>query len=989
MIVLLLFFCSGATALVYEVAWSKYLSLVLGSSVQAQTVVLAAYMGGLALGNRLFGRHADRWSKPLVAYGYLEVAIGLYAFFFDNLHAGADRLFIAVGTGRLEHNTFLLLVKAALGALLLLGPTILMGGTLPVLAAWLQRRFPDAGRWSARFYSVNSLGAVLGAGLAGFVLIRHIGMVSTLQLTALVNVLIGFTAVGLGRFQMLESTTTETPTAVAPSNTTTTLTTPPSTVTTASPSVLRAACILVALTGGVSMGLEVLASRSLVLLVGASLQAFAIVLIAFILGIGLGSAVVASPRFRRLPWAGTTIVLLLLAAAWVGTLVTASESWVTLYRYMKSGLARSEVGFWYHQILTGGLSLVVLGFPAALIGAVLPVSMRALSEGTTELGRHVGRLLTWNTLGAVAGSLLTGFVFMPWLGLRSAFYVHVTLLCAAAALLAWTQQRRLVSAGAIALAALLLFGGQQTDEGWRYAMSCGIFRFRETRVDPNLLAQRRREVKLLFYEDAADATVSVEQELTIREGQTNVVLRVNGKPDASTSVDMATQILCAHVPLVVRPDAKEVFVLGLGSGVTAAAALRYPIEQLVVAENCAPVLSAADCFAHWNGGVTTNSRVRLVLDDGRTVLKLSPRKYDVIINEPSNPWMVGVGSVFSREYYELCASRVKDDGLVVQWFHFYETSDPIVLLVLRTFTSVFPYTEVWDVNVGDIILVGSRRPWATGPEAFRKAFTYPAVKEQLNSLGYTSPELLWARQWASQRTAFAIGGNGPIQSDRYPILEYDAPRAFFIGASATALARYDERTWQTPLAPPQKHDVLSRFGTNDLHSAFRGSPTGNPELAALIGFRLGETKTLPTSVRDMPTIFDPNPWGATERTPLPQDAEGEHHMLFAAEGIIRNNGPDWRDGVDQIVAILKRQANRSAGSPSIASPAHYAGVAAAACLQHGDVTAAGLALQAGLALDPSSAGLAYLARLVVRESAGNPEEAQHPSAAPDAAGSRP
>ena len=966
MIVIFLFFCSGATALVYEVAWSKYLSLVLGSSVQAQTVVLAAYMGGLALGNRWFGRHADRWSKPLVAYGYLEVAIGLYAFFFDNLHAGADRLFIALGTGRLEHNAFLLVVKAALGALLLLGPTLLMGGTLPVLAAWLQRRFPDAGRWSARFYSINSLGAVLGAGLAGFVLIRQLGMVSTLQLTALVNVLVGFTAVGLGRFQKPQPTATLAPSTAAPA------TVAPSTVTPASPGVLRAACALVALTGGVSMGLEVLASRSLVLLVGASLQAFAIVLIAFILGIGLGSAVVASPRFRRLPWAGTAILLLLLAAAWVGTLVTASEHWVTLYRYLKSGLARSEIGFWYHQILTGGLSLVVLGFPAALIGAVVPVSMRALSEGTSELGRHVGRLLTWNTLGAVVGSLLTGFVFMPWLGLRSAFYVHVTLLCAAAAWLAWTQQRRLVSAGAIALAALLLLGGQRTDEGWQYAMSCGIFRFRENRVDPNLLEQRRREVKLLFYEDAADATVSVEQELTVRSGQTNVVLRVNGKPDASTSVDMATQILCAHVPLAVRPDAKEVFVLGLGSGVTAAAALRYPLEQLVVAENCAPVLRAADCFAHWNGGVTTNSRVRLVLDDGRTVLKLSPRKYDVIINEPSNPWMVGVGSVFSREYYELCASRVKDDGLVVQWFHFYETSDPIVLLVLRTFTSVFPYTEIWDVNVGDIILVGSRRPWATGPEAFRKAFTYPAVKEQLDSLGYTSPELLWARQWASQRTAFAIGGNGPIQSDRFPILEYDAPRAFFIGASATALAGYDERTWPTPLAPPGKHDVLSRFGTNDLRSAFKGSPTGNPELAALLSFRLGDSKTLPTSVRAMPMVFDPNPWSATERTPLPQDAEAEHHLLFAAEGIIRNHGPDWRDGVDQIVAILKRQANRSADSPAIASLAYYAGVAAAACLQHGDVTAAGLALQAGLALDPSSAGLAYLARLVVRESAANP-----------------
>ena len=201
MTVLLLFFCSGVTALVYEVIWSKYLALLLGSTIKAQTVVLAVFMGGLALGNRLFGRRADRAQRPLALYGHLELAVGLYAFFFSYIYRAADWLFVVVGSRLLDHGAWLLLLKAVLSAGLLLGPTILMGGTLPVLAAWLRRQTEDAGRRSALFYSVNSLGAVCGAGLAGFFLVTWIGLSMTVQLAGLVNVLIGVVAVGIAKQQ--------------------------------------------------------------------------------------------------------------------------------------------------------------------------------------------------------------------------------------------------------------------------------------------------------------------------------------------------------------------------------------------------------------------------------------------------------------------------------------------------------------------------------------------------------------------------------------------------------------------------------------------------------------------------------------------------------------------------------------------------------------------------------------------------------------------
>src|SRR5436309_8659421 len=293
MLVPFLFFCSGATALVYEVVWSKYLTLMFGSTVQAQTVVLAVFMGAL-------------------------------------------------------------------------------------------------------------------------------GMVSSLQMTALVNLLVGLTAVGLARREgeMVRTETATTPTSESASNT------------------FRWSCALVALTGGVSMGLEVLASRSLVLILGASLQAFSIVLMAFILGIGLGSGVVASPRWHRLRRETSTCALLLIAAGWIGVLVLGITTWVEFYMRAKTGLAASEMGYRFHQLLAAGMSMVVLGVPAGLLGAVLPLWIRSLGAESKALGDQVGRLLTWNTVGAVAGVLLTGFGLMPHVGLRASFYVLVVGLCLGAFLIA-------------------------------------------------------------------------------------------------------------------------------------------------------------------------------------------------------------------------------------------------------------------------------------------------------------------------------------------------------------------------------------------------------------------------------------------------------------------------------------------------------------------------------------------------------------------------
>src|SRR5207253_4318669 len=176
-------------------------------------------------------------------------------------------------------------------------------------------------------------------------------------------------------------------------------------------------------------------------------------------------------------------------------------------------------------------------------------------------------------------------------------------------------------------------------------------------VDRNGMSDRKKEVTLLFYEDAPDGTVSVERRGPDKP-DTEVVLRISGKPDASNHGDLSTQLLLGHLPMLMRPESKDVFAFGLGSGITASAFLNYPIDHLTVAENCAPVVRAAKFFAPWNRGVVTNALTRIRLEDARTVLKLDPQKYDVIVSEPSNPWFASIGSVFSREFYGYAAARL-------------------------------------------------------------------------------------------------------------------------------------------------------------------------------------------------------------------------------------------------------------------------------------------------------------------------------------------
>jgi hypothetical protein len=473
---------------------------------------------------------------------------------------------------------------------------------------------------------------------------------------------------------------------------------------------------------------------------------------------------------------------------------------------------------------------------------------------------------------------------------------------------------------------------------------------------------RKKHVKILFYQDAADATVNVEQGDGVRS-PADLGLRLNGKTDASSRGDLGTQLLLAHVPMLVKPDAEDVFILGLGSGITAGAVLGHPVKHLAIAENCEPVIEASKFFTPWNRGVLTNSVTRIWREDARTVLKLSPRQYDIIISQPSNPWMAGVGSVFSQEFYELAASRVKSGGVVAQWFHVYEMHDGIVNLILRTFGSVFPHMEIWDAGSGDLILLGSKQPWQSDPAAYAKIFKRPSVSADLNRIGIPTPETLWSRQLASQQTAWAIPEPGPVQSDLFPILEYAAPQAFFIGTKSKSLFKFDERTWQAALAPAGKRDALGSMEPALIQTTFREYNPINEELRDHLRWRFARGIGAASEFRpDWPCVFKEKQNPSEPLFTSPVSAEVTN--LLVAARAIESGGDQQMGGVDAILRLV-----RAYGPESDWSMVHYASMAIKASMTRGHIQKAQEILALAVQRNPENAELAFLERLLARETA--------------------
>lgn len=820
----LLFVASGSLGLIYQVAWFKYLSLFLGNTTHAQTIVLATFMGGLAIGATLWGRRADRSRRPLALYGWLELAIGAYCLAYPALQSFLRELFVSSvrDAGWPSGSTTVLSLKLLISLATLLPPTILMGGTLPVLVRYLTRSLRDAGSNIAILYFLNSFGAVVGSLLAGFFFVRLIGLEATVLSAGAANLLVGIVALVVGRREGTRTEISEGGTTTAASED------PPSAdalVFTSSQA--RIAVVVAGLSGFCAMVYEVAWVRMLIPVLGSSTYSFTLMLVAFISGITAGSAIVArviSRSPRLVAWlagtqagvAGSMLLILPLYG-----LVPYVFWWTAHLLY------RSETSYPIFLALQFGFGFVLLVIPTIFMGMGLPVAARIASQRADKVGSTVGLVFSVNTIGTVLGTVAAGLVFFPAFGVQRTVEIAVVLNSMAAAAVLWwggafdTRKGRLLSVGAVVVASV----GLMISPSWSQATTLsGVFRYINKNVEPpssyDEFVQRFSPLSVPFYREGPTATVGVIE--TPADGGVQKVLIINGKPDASSVTDLPTQVLLGQLPMVLHPKPASALVIGLGSGVTAGSLLRHPVERVDCVEISPEVVDASAEFVEASGQIMDDPRFHLTVDDALTMLQLTDRRYDVIVSEPSNPWIAGIGSLYTSEFFALCRDRLDDDGLMVQWFHLYEMDDEMFRLVLRTFQSAFPHVTIWSPLATDVILVGSNREVAPNDARLDALWRDDAVRDDFRRLGIDQPGTIYSLQVMNSAQVRRYANEGPLNTEDLPRLEYGAPRAFFVNRGVKGLELLDQRLHQgrPPLALENRWQ-RGDFSDEDLMDAAR------------------------------------------------------------------------------------------------------------------------------------------------------------------------
>jgi len=700
----LLFFLSGATGLVYELLWVRLLYQAFGSTIQSVTTVVAAYMGGLGLGAWLLGRHADRHARPAALYGALEIAIGVFGLVSPLVLGLAHRAYVGAASAWQLSGGASVALRFGLAALVLLVPTTLMGGTLPVLT----RAFTGVDRGAlkpslGRLYGLNTLGAMAGTALAGFVLIELAGIRLSLWGTAAINIALGVAAIALAR-------------PLPPSPEPPAL--PPPAVAAAGrrDALAVTALALLGCTAFASLLNEIAWTRVLVMVVGGSTYAFTLVLLVFLLGIGLGSALVGRRASARSETA---------AAAALAQGVTGAGAALLLLFF--SVLPRYVLVVFQHQGFDASTRLLLMGLavgsvvliPAIGMGLTFPLLTDLTARPDAARSADVGRAYGLNTLGGIAGAVLTGFVLVVALGSETTLRIGLVVNGVAALLLAGFAARgvaersaehralrvRVLGAGALASVAL---GVALAAPGW----SSRLIDLAPTIYGRAPMNAAERQAFLthagarqLAFHEGWNATVSV------WEASIGRTLRVNGKVDASDYADMNTQVLSGLAPAAARAGASSALVIGYGSGVTARVLADLPgMRRVRIVEIEPAVLAASRYFASVNHSVLERPGVTVVADDARSALQLHDERFDVITSEPSNPWVAGVATLYTPEFFRLLRTRLADDGVFCQWVQLYQLPLPIVAGIVRNVREVFPHVELWFSNSVDLFVIASGRP---------------------------------------------------------------------------------------------------------------------------------------------------------------------------------------------------------------------------------------------------------------------------------------
>jgi len=699
------FFCSGAAGLVYEVVWSRYLALLVGHTAEAQVIVIGMFLGGLAVGSLLVGRRSESIGRPLRAYALIELGIAIvgltfHAAFVATTGAAYGAWFPAIGSP-----VWISALKWVIASLMIFVPAVLLGATFPLMAAGATRVLAaPVGRTISGLYFVNSFGGALFVLVAGFGLVPALGLPGTLAAAAALNVAAAAGAVAA------ERRTADRPDPSPPAA---------ASLEDGAGSDRRLLVGISALTAVASFAYQIAWIRMLSLVMGSATHSFELMLSAFILGLALGAWLirgVADSDTRPLRTLGRIQWLMGLLALATLPLYTASFGWVG---WLVANLPNTDAGYRVFGLARYGIALAVMMPATVLAGMTLPlITTTLLRWGAGE--RAIGAVYGANTTGAILAVLLAGFVALPILGLKGLLVagalldmgLGVVLLARAARARAVPDPHRWrapAAAGAAGVAVALLVLQELALD--RALLTSGVFRFGPANTD---------EIDVLYYADGRTATIGVH-----RTGADSlVVLTSNGKPDASLTQwwlrsatspveprpirqqDEATQMLMAIVSLAHNPGARRAAVIGQGSGISGHFLLTDPgLESLVTIEIEPRVVDASAAYYPANRLVFDDSRSRIAISDAKSFFSQGGQPYDLVLSEPSNPWVSGTASLFSIEFYRQVRAHLSGTGIFAQWFHLYEIDDRLIGSVLAALHEAFPSYAGYLVGDTDVMVV--------------------------------------------------------------------------------------------------------------------------------------------------------------------------------------------------------------------------------------------------------------------------------------------
>ncbi len=775
-----LFFLSGATSLIYETVWGRALHEVFGTSQVAIATVLAAFMGGLSIGGLVGARYADRVAKPLLVYGILEGIIGGYALVFPLLLKAITPVYLGFWAAFEPSPVAFSAFQTVLVGLLILVPTTCMGATLPLLARFVTTRLDLAGRRVGLLYGVNTFGAVAGTFLAGFVLLPALGLDATTLLAAGANLLL----FGVS-FLLSRQADGDVPPVIEDGGGE-----PP-------PAPDKALLLVVALAGCASLIYELSWFRLMTLTLGASTYAFSTMLLAFLSGIAGGGWAGGMLADRLLARRGRVGVLIGLALTQIGVAVT---TWAMMYGFEQLpyvyvelfDLIEGKEGYFWPTWLA--LSMAIMTPPAFMMGAAFTLAVRSLVAGTGSLARPVGRVYGFNTIGAIVGSLGAALLLLPTLHVVGTitFANGINVVAAAIALgAAWVvggrrRTPRYAIAGGCTLG--IVVAGVFYPPPWEpLLMTAGMYKYVTELDDRSRDHVRHYAVEpydLLFYDEGLSSVVTVAQ----NRKTGNIWLANNGKVDASTTSDMPTQVMVGHLPFFFGRDVDTACVIGLASGITAGAVTLHPEPDRIDLVELEPaIIEASHFFDEHNHRPLDDPRVVPILNDARNHVMLTPpATYDVVVSEPSNPWLTGVSSLFTKEFFELGKSRLSDDGIWSQWVQMYGMGTEEVRALLNTFGQVFPHVALFaTIEDADLVILGSNAPLILDIDGLERVIaTRPDVAAELRLIEVEDAYDLLTYFQMERDTLDEFTMGAPLNTDDNMLIEFAAPKRLYEETSA-------------------------------------------------------------------------------------------------------------------------------------------------------------------------------------------------------------